>query len=66
MSISFFLNVAVGAGLGPTAVAVAAHLVFGQALGAAIAFVAAAGYALAVLTLGGFWIAGRAGRRRTD
>lgn len=53
MSVSFFLNVAVGAGLGPTSVAlVSAHL-FGAAagLGPAVATTAGAGYLLAALAL---------------
>jgi MFS family permease len=53
MSISFFLNVAIGAGLGPTCVAlVSAHL-FGEAagLGPAIASTAGAGYLIAALVL---------------
>jgi hypothetical protein len=33
LSVSFFLNVAIGAGLGPTAVALAAAHVFGAKLG---------------------------------
>jgi MFS family permease len=50
MAISFFLNVALGAGLGPTAVAVASAHVFGAnaGLGPAITLTVAAGYAVAV------------------
>jgi MFS family permease len=49
MALSFFLNVAVGAGLGPTSVALASTHLFGAAagLGPAIAFIAAFGYLLA-------------------
>jgi len=50
MSVSFFLNVAIGAGAGPTLVALAAGHVFrGQGLGPAITLTVAAGYALAAL-----------------
>jgi glycerol uptake facilitator-like aquaporin len=66
MSISFFLNVAVGAGLGPTAVALAAQSLFKGALGPAITLVAAGGYGLAVLALIAVWSATRlpaSGRR---
>ncbi|MDB6045033.1 MAG: hypothetical protein JWM63_3584 [Gammaproteobacteria bacterium] len=53
MSISFFLNVALGAGLGPTAVAVAGDHVFGAGagLGPAIALTVASGYAIATAAL---------------
>jgi MFS family permease len=53
MAVSFFLNVAVGAGLGPTSVALASTHIFGSAagLGPAIAFIAAAGYLLAAAAL---------------
>jgi MFS family permease len=53
MSISFFLNVAVGASLGPTAVALASERLFGPAagLGPAIASTASAGYLLAAVAL---------------
>jgi MFS family permease len=53
MSISFFLNVALGAGLGPTAVAVAGNHVFGAGagLGPAIALTVASGYAIATAAL---------------
>jgi hypothetical protein len=52
MSISFFLNVALGAGLGPTAVAVASDQIFGSAaLGRAITFTVAAGYGVAIIAL---------------
>jgi MFS family permease len=49
MAVSFFLNVAVGAGLGPTSVALASAHIFGDAagLGPAIAFVEGFGYLLA-------------------
>jgi MFS family permease len=48
MAVSFFLNVAVGAGLGPTSVALAGTPIFGAAagLGPAIAFVVGSGYLL--------------------
>ena len=51
MSISFFLNVALGAGVGPTAVALCSRYVFGRAsgLGPPITLTACTGYA-AVLT----------------
>jgi hypothetical protein len=50
MAISFFLNVALGAGLGPTAVALASDHVFGASagLGPAITLTVAAGYAVAI------------------
>ncbi|MDE2304239.1 MAG: MFS transporter [Gammaproteobacteria bacterium] len=50
MAVSFFLNVAVGAGLGPTAVALASEYGFGAAagLGPAIALTAAGGYLVAI------------------
>jgi len=53
MSISFFLNVAIGAGLGPTAVAMAGAHVFGSraGLGPAISATAITGYLVAVITL---------------
>ena len=49
MAISFFLNVALGAGLGPSAVTAASDYVFGAAagLGPAITLTVAAGYAVA-------------------
>jgi MFS family permease len=49
MAISFFLNVALGAGLGPSAVTAASDYVFGVAagLGPAITLTVAAGYAVA-------------------
>jgi MFS family permease len=49
MAISFFLNVALGAGLGPSAVTAASDYVFGSAagLGPALTLTVAAGYALA-------------------
>ena len=58
MAVSFFLNVALGAGVGPSSVALASAHIFGEAagLGPAIASVVASGYAIAalaiVLTLG--------------
>jgi MFS family permease len=50
MAISFFLNVALGAGLGPSAVTAASDYVFGASagLGPAITLTVAAGYAVAV------------------
>lgn len=57
MALSFFLNVALGAGAGPSSVALASAHVFGESagLGPAIASVVASGYAIAaaaiVLTL---------------
>jgi MFS family permease len=49
MAVSFFLNVAVGAGLGPSAVILSGGLLFGEAagLGPAIAFTAASAFVLA-------------------
>jgi MFS family permease len=53
MAISFFLNVALGAGVGPTAVAIASDHVFGAGagLGPAITLTVAAGYGVAVAAL---------------
>jgi len=53
MAISFFLNVALGAGLGPNAVTFASERVFGSqgGLGPAISLTVACGYALAVAAL---------------
>jgi MFS family permease len=53
MALSFFLNVAFGAGLGPTSVALAAQHVFGShaGLGPPLAFTAAAGYLLVAIVL---------------
>jgi MFS family permease len=53
MAISFFLNVAIGAGIGPTLVALAGSHVFGDAagLGPAIAFTVVTSYLLAALAL---------------
>jgi MFS family permease len=53
MSVSFFLNVALGAGLGPTAVAVASDHVFGSGagLGPAITLTVASGYGVAIIAL---------------
>ena len=52
MAISFFLNVALGAGLGPTAVVLSGQWLFGAdtGLGPAIAFTMAAACALAATT----------------
>ncbi len=49
MAVSFFLNVALGAGLGPTAVVVSGQLLFGESagLGPAIAFTMASSCAVA-------------------
>jgi MFS family permease len=53
MSISFFLNVAVGGAVGPTAVALASDHVFGSeaGLGPALSMTVASAYGLAVVTL---------------
>ena len=53
MAISFFLNVAIGAGFGPTAVALAGERIFGPAagLGPAISFTVVACYGMAGLAL---------------
>jgi MFS family permease len=53
MSISFFLNVAVGGAVGPTAVALASDYVFGgeTGLGPALAVTVAVAYGLAAVTL---------------
>jgi MFS family permease len=53
MSVSFFLNVALGAGLGPTAVALASDHVFGSAAGLApaITLTVASGYGVAIVAL---------------
>jgi MFS family permease len=53
MAISFFLNVAIGAGIGPTAVSQASEHVFGggTGLGPAITLTVAAGYATAIAAL---------------
>jgi MFS family permease len=53
MSISFFLNVAVGGAIGPTAVALASDYVFGSeaGLGPAISVTVAASYGLAIVAL---------------
>lgn len=52
MAVSFFLNVAVGAGLGPTAVTLVSDHVFGAAAGygPAIALTAAGGFLIVALT----------------
>jgi MFS family permease len=53
MAISFFLNVAIGAGIGPTLVALSGTHLFGDAagLGPAISFTVMASYLLAVAAL---------------
>jgi MFS family permease len=53
MAISFFLNVALGAGLGPTAVTAASDWIFGSSagLGPPITLTVAASYGLAVIIL---------------
>ena len=53
MSMSFFLNVALGAGMGPTAVALAGEHVFGarQGLGPPLALTVAGGYFVALVAL---------------
>jgi MFS family permease len=53
MSISFFLNVAIGAGLGPTAVALAGDHIFGASagLGPAISSTVIGGYLIAVISI---------------
>jgi MFS family permease len=53
MAVSFFLNVAVGAGIGPTSVALAAAHLFGAGagLGPPIAFIAGSGYLLAAVAI---------------
>jgi MFS family permease len=53
MAVSFFLNVAVGAGVGPTSVALASAHVFGAqaGLGPAIALIAGSAYLLAAAAL---------------
>jgi len=59
MAISFFLNVAIGAGAGPTAVAFASDHLFGAdvGLGPAITLTAGVSYAIAAVTLlGTLWI----------
>jgi hypothetical protein len=64
MSMSFFLNVALGAGLGPTAVAVAGAHVFAanSGLGPPIVFTVALGYLVALAAL---WAALSVFRART-
>jgi MFS family permease len=59
MAISFFLNVAIGAGVGPTAVAFASDHLFGPnvGLGPAITLTVGISYAIAAVTLSGtLWI----------
>jgi MFS family permease len=53
MAVSFFLNVAVGAGLGPTSVALASERLFGSSagLGPAIASTAATGFAVVAISI---------------
>jgi MFS family permease len=64
MSVSFFLNVALGAGLGPTAVALVAAHVFGPpvGLGPPIVLTVVAGYGIALIAI---WAALSIMRRRT-
>jgi len=52
MAISFFLNVALGAGLGPTAVVLSGQILFGAdaGLGPAIAFTMAVAAAVAAMS----------------
>jgi MFS family permease len=66
MSISFFLNVALGAGLGPTAVALASAQVFGAGagLGPPLVLTVVSGYVLAVAAVGVALAAARRARRR--
>jgi hypothetical protein len=54
MAVSFFLNVALGAGLGPTAVALAASHLYGAAagLGPPLVTTVIAGYAVALAAVG--------------
>ncbi len=61
MSVSFFLNVAIGAGAGPTLVTLAAaHLFAAQGLGPALTLTVAAGYGLTAFAA--FWrLRGRSG-----
>jgi hypothetical protein len=56
MAVSFFLNVAIGGGFGPTAVALAGTHVFGEAagLGPAISFTVVLSYMVAGLVLSRF------------
>ena len=65
MSLSFFLNVALGAGLGPTAVTLAATHVFpaGVGLGPPLVLTVVSGYALAVVAVGAALLASRRGSR---
>ena len=53
MAMSFFFNVALGAGVGPTAVALASEHIFGLGAGLAPAIVltVAAGYLIAIVAL---------------
>ena len=53
ISISFFINVAIGAGAGPTVVPLAGHALFGDAagLGPPLALTAAAGYGAVIVAL---------------
>jgi hypothetical protein len=53
MAISFFLNVAVGAGIGPTAVALSGTYIFGEqaGLGPPISLTAIAGYLVVIMTI---------------
>ena len=65
MAISFFLNVAVGAGVGPTAVTLSGAHIFGDRAGLApaISSVAMAGYALVALVAALTYLSSRAARR---
>ncbi len=58
MAVSFFLNVAVGAGLGPTMVALASAHIFGAqaGLGAPIALTATLGYGFNAAALIAAWV----------
>jgi MFS family permease len=66
MAISFFLNVALGAALGPSAVTAASTHIFGAAagLGPAIALTVAAAYSIAVVALVATLLVFRTGTRR--
>jgi MFS family permease len=67
MAVSFFLNVAVGAGIGPTSVALAGVHVFGAdaGLGPPIAFIAGSGYLLAAAAIVLAFMASNLEARRT-
>jgi hypothetical protein len=53
MSMSFFLNVAIGAGVGPTAVALAGEYVFGakRGLGPPLVLTVMGGYLVAIFAI---------------